>query len=739
MMVSARGHLCLVYWFQYSSLTPMESFMKHESTPQSSPSPRRDRHAILDPGNLLLLLYPTMILVLLLLVGIVRAEASASAPQFDPDSIRQGELLLPDPEGRPVAATQLRQDIQVTVTGVVARVQLTQEFVNSGDEWLTGIYVFPLPDEAAVDRLRMRVGEREIVGEIREKAEAERIFREAAAEGRKSSLLAQNRPNLFTTSVANIGPKEMVQVTMEYQQQVQFQNGVFSLRYPLAVTPRYIPGTPVNDERVVRAERIAFDATGWARDTDRVPDASKITPPQIASPDQQPSVRLTIDLAAGFPLARLDSLYHPLQRTELGENRFRLNAEQLHAADHDIVLEWVPESREIAAALFSETMAGETYRLLMVMAPGAPSGKPAPRELVFILDVSGSMAGPSIRQAKQALRQALAELQPDDRFNVISFSSSAHRLFAMSRPASSANLAIGDRYLAGLKADGGTEMREALELALSGEASSGLMRQVVFLTDGAVGNEAELFSLIGKGIGTSRLFTVGIGAAPNAYFMTRAATLGRGTYTYIGNVDEVGRKVSDLLYKLRYPAITNLHIAGADERMEIYPSPLPDLYHGEPLVLAIRKQGDGGTMQLVGRQGDHPFTLQVDTSASGLRPGIAALWARKKIRSEMEALSLGKDEAVVRDAVLRTALEHQPVSYYTSLVAVDSEVTRPESAEPGVDLIPTPAPRGLQMEMIFGGGSRTATPATALLLAGLLMVTSALLLRNGRTPWARRY
>ncbi len=714
--------------------------MKHQQAlpdPQKKSLKRRP-----DPGNLMLLLYPLCIFFLLLLVGFTKASAGerVTADSFDLDEVRQGELLLPDSNGKPLAATQLYQDVQITVSGIVARVRLTQEFSNPTEEWLSGIYVFPLPDEAAVDRLRMKVGEREIIGEIREKKEAEAVFQQAAAEGRKSSLVVQNRPNLFTTKVANIGPGEKIIITLEYQQHTSFKDGVFSLRYPLAVTPRYIPGVPQATGEEKMPQKLAFDkATGWAQDTDRVPDASQITPPQTLAEYQQPNIRFVVDLAPGFTLGRTESLYHHFEKTTVADDHCLLRTKELVLSDHDVVLEWAPQATGTSAALFAEQRGDDAYKLLMLMLPDEKPDVTEPREVVFILDVSGSMAGPSIRQAKHAVREALLKLDPSDLFNIISFNSTADRLFSSARPATMANLAVGERYLDLLVADGGTEMASALHLAFDeGREASSLLRQIVFLTDGAVGNEQELFTLIGRGLGKSRLFTVGIGAAPNSYFMSRAAAMGRGTYTYIANIAEVRTKVSALLEKLRFPGITDLAITLPDSsEVEIYPKPIPDLYYGEPLVVAIRERGGNGMLRVTGKRGGKSFSLELVTEGAASRPGIATLWARKKIRHEMEELYFGKDEAAVKKSILGTALEHQLVSQYTSLVAVDQKVTRPKEAELHQDLIPTPAPRGLQLDAIFGGASQTATPATLLMISGAVLFLLSIIFLIANMVWLR--
>jgi len=697
----------------------------------------KEKHVALDPGNLMLLIYTLVIGLIILCGGLLPADAAVQpddvrAEPVRLDDIRRGELLIPDAAGNGSPALHLGQDVAITVSGIAARVRVTQEFVNSGSDWVEGLYVFPLPDESAVDRLRMRIGEREIVGEIKEREEAQAIYEKARAEGKKSSLLSQNRPNIFTTRVANIGPGEKVTIIIEYQQLVQYADNTFSLRFPMAITPRYIPGSPV---MAVEQHTVSFTGEGWGRDTDQVPDASRITPP-VASlqSGEGPRTMLTVDLMSGFPISGLTSLYHQMDSTVLSEDHHSLTFTGKVLADRDFVLEWQPKKTgQAAAALLGEELGDNRYLLLMLMPPEQQqSAAHVPREAIFILDVSGSMAGPSIVQAKAALREALQRLQPADRFNVISFNDSARAFFTSPVAAGSENVLEAIDQLDMLQANGGTEMRAALELALDGADGSGRIRQVIFLTDGAVGNEEQLLALIHQRLGDSRLFTVGIGSAPNSYFMTRAATVGRGTHTTIGEVGEVQKRMDDLLTRLENPALTNITIqtaGGASVPFETYPAPIPDLYFGEPLMVAVRTTSEVTTFTVTGEQNGKRLEFSVDAASHGSRPGIASLWARKKIRSEMESLALGKDEAEVKKTVLATALEHKLVSKYTSLVAVDKQVTRPEGTTPSKAMVKTAAPFGLQLDKIFGGGSQTASPAPLQMLGGSLALVLAGLLQ----------
>jgi Ca-activated chloride channel family protein len=413
-------------------------------------------------------------------------------------------------------------------------------------------------------------------------------------------------------------------------------------------------------------------------------------------------------------------------------------------ADRDFELVWTPEPGQAPrAALFTEDKDGLTYALLMLTPPGtdALEQQTAPRDLSFVIDTSGSMHGDSIEQAREALRFALQGLHPDDRFNIIEFNSEASRLFPGLRPADPGNLAHALAWVERLQADGGTEMAPALKLALPApsnrrDEAPGRLHQVIFLTDGAVGNEAALLQLIHERLGDSRLFTVAIGSAPNSWFMRKAAEFGRGSFTTIGKPGEVLDKMTALLHRLQYPALTDLRLELPDGiSAEVYPDPLPDLYVGEPLQVVLRLPTLPETLVLNGRFGQRPWRseLRLDGPQSGA--GISTLWARRRIATLMDELRRGQPaerRAEVREAVVETALAHHLVSKFTSLVAVDKTPARPVDQALQQHPVKTLLPQGWSYGKVFGL-AQTATPAQWQGLLGLgLLLAAALAHRLSR-------
>jgi Ca-activated chloride channel family protein len=653
-------------------------------------------------------------LIFVLAASAARAEVAGDA-RGRTDRVTEGTLFWRGAEQATlVPAPTLKTDVNIVVTGIVARASVRQEFTNPSAAWAEGIYVFPLPEDAVVDRLRMKVGDRSIEGVIQERSTAKAQYEQAKQEGRRASLVEQERPNIFTTSVANIAPGAAITIEIEYQQTVRYDTGQFSLRFPMVVGPRYIPGAPVPGPS---------GGTGWSPDTVQVPDASRITPP-VEHPTRGPlnPVSLTVELDPGSPLARLTASYHAVQTTPLADGRYRIELAQGSVpANRDFELVWQPSTEATPiATLFTERKGAETFAVLMVTPPasGALDGLRLPREVIFVLDNSGSMHGASIDQAKAALKLALERLRPGDTFNVIRFNHTTDAVFATAQAATPSNLAAANRYVGRIRADGGTEMLPALQQALDGHEHPGRLRQVIFLTDGAVGNEPQLFAAIHERLGDSRLFTIGIGSAPNSHFMREAARLGRGTFTYIGSIAEVKEKMVTLFAKLESPALTDVEIdpvAGA----EIVPERIPDVYLGEPITVALRAPALPSRVVLRGRLGVDVWERVLTLHPAGEGAGLSSYWASGKIAALLDRRRAGIAEDEIRRSVLELALTYHLVSPYTSLVAVDVTPVRPGDQSLESHALKTNLPEGWDYTAVFGLG-QGATDAPVHVMLGLV-------------------
>lgn len=635
----------------------------------------------------------------------------------DYHDVEQGSLFFDDKQQPGFSLSpQLDTRVQMHISAMVARTTISQTFQNTSSQWLNGIYVFPLPQGAAVDHLSMRIGQRHIEGQIQPKRQAQAIYEQAKLQGKKASLLTQQRPNLFTNAIANIGPGEKVIVTLEFQQKVDFAVNQFSIRLPITVAKRYMPPAPSDPWAVDKG-------TPWVltQPSHFPPEASGQTAP-VASVARPSPISIDIQLDAGLPLETLFSPSHAITKTHR-QNQYQIRLANVEVANRDFVLNWQakPAHTPQAAHFTQQTEAGH-YGMVMLMPPAQRDDRQRiSREAIFVLDTSGSMQGRSMGQAKQALKIAIQQLSNTDHFNLIEFDSSARKLWRQALPATQQNKELALQHVEQLVADGGTHMLNALQQALAQQhaSSTASLRQVIFITDGAVANEAHLFEFIANNLQDSRLFTVGIGSAPNSFFMSEAARMGKGTFTFIDSTAQVQAKMNLLFDKLRYPVLTDL-LARFSEPVEFYPQHLPDLYQGEPLVLSYRSAAPTSQVNISGSL-NHAYwsqSMNLEQGAQGV--GLDVFWARNKIADLERSKRMGGDHLQLNQHIEQLALAHHLVSSQTSLVAVDLTPTATDIAEDVSVLSQAPAAQ------IMGVLPQTATPATLLAYLGWLLIGTAL-------------
>jgi Ca-activated chloride channel family protein len=702
---------------------------------------------------------PSLLLgaLFLLLLSIAPARAMLEEGSGEPDinSVESGQLLLLDRAGGTVIPALIHASkVHFDISGMIATVSVQQSFRNDTDRWLEGVYAFPLPDTAAVRYLEMVIGERRIVGKIREKAVAKQLYQAAKKAGRKASLVEQQRPNLFTNRIANIGPGEEITVLMEYVQEVSFDADTFSVRFPTTITPRYMPGAPPlcldrcrpGDPEDVETLTVN-PYLGWAAPTDQVPDADAISPMLHPSPGSEQTplnpIEITAQLDMGMPLANVESPYHDIALARrAGVYDIRL-VNGVSEMDRDFVLNWRPVTGATpAAALFTQEVGGEHFGLLMVVPPASDRAAATviPREIIFVVDTSGSMGGVSIEQARASVSRALQQLRPEDHFNIIEFNSTHHALYLQPMPATRHHVQRALDFVRKLHASGGTEMLPALQAALARPRRAAdefreqaLLRQVIFITDGAVGNEVALFEEISARLGSTRLFTVGIGSAPNSWFMRKAAQAGRGTHTHIGDLNEVGQKMAQLFDQLARPAAVNLQVEWP-AAVEAWPQRVPDLYQGQPLLVAVNfgSSTPQGEVMVSGEINAQVWSVRLQlgsgadpSTATGHR-GVASLWARHKIAGLLDEKLAGRDADAVRADVLPVALQHQLLSPYTSFVAVQEMISRPSGEAPGSKPVPNTRPGGQSPQHYAYPRTATTGPAKAW-FGGLLLFLGIML------------
>lgn len=678
----------------------------------------------------------TALLSIFFYVGSLKASQYQQTNRFTPNDVKAGHLLLNNAQltGRKgsmnsyQSAVLLNSAADFEINGMIATVTVTQAFMNQTDEVLHGTYAFPLPENSAVSYMHIQVGNRLIEGSIMEKEQAKKVFIKAKRSGKKASLVEQHRPNLFTNNIANIPAREQITVTIKYLQQVTFKDGQFSLRFPMTYTPRYqsanpeiqkgsslLPNAFLDDDSAKRNGAADYKSIVDGEYLNEVISKNNFV---VSSQNMPLDIRLSVLLNAGMPLANITSESHQLSLVSLdkgnrltnvhsivdlpSENQgIRLSVGNVRVAmDKDFILTWQPTPNTLPQlSVFSQEVNQENFMLAMLLPPIQTAANEKPRskdtlfarDITFIIDTSGSMQGPSIKQAKAGLSFALSTLNEKDSFNIIAFDSNFQKAFPSTVMFNTEHLKSAQRFIDNLRADGGTEMyrplQAAIEMPLAQVQSNEAIRQIVFLTDGAVSGEQALFKLIKTAPQLPRLFTVGIGAAPNGYFMRKAAQFGQGSYTYIANVNHVAEKMSILLNKISQPVLKNiktqftpLHLGAIEQ----YPEKVPDLYHGEPLLIAFKTKQVPRSIELFGDLASNGWYQEHQFQRSEKltqQQGISTIWARAKIEDLLDGLVIGKPLSEIKPKVIETSILHQIMSPYTSFIAVEKEVLPAKEVE----------------------------------------------------------
>jgi Ca-activated chloride channel family protein len=605
-------------------------------------------------------------------------------------------------------------EVTADVSGARARVTVTQRFVNPYKDKIEAVYTFPLPQNAAVDDMTMLVGSRMIRGKIKRRDEARAIYERARAAGHVASLLDQERPNIFTQSVANIMPGEAVKITISYVETLKYEDGTYEFVFPMVVGPRYIPGNATGRQ-----------GGGWAHDTDRVPDASRITPP-VTPPGARAGhdISLAVRLDAGVPLDAVSSPTHDVAiETRSQHEAVAVLPDKVTIPNKDFILRWDVAGAKIADAVLTHRAERGGFFTLVLQPPEriAPADV-SPKELVFVLDTSGSMSGFPIEKAKEAMRLALDGLNPQDTFNLITFAGDTSILFPKPVPATRENLRRAQEFLAGRHGGGGTEMMKAIRAALDPSDNQNHVRVVCFMTDGYVGNDMEIIGEV-KRHPNARVFAFGIGSSVNRFLLDNMARYGRGEVEYVGLKDDGSAAARRFHERVRSPLLTDISIDwGGLPVTGVYPQRIPDLFAARPLIITGRyTRAARGAIRLNGSIGARQFSRSIDVNLPASEPRhdvLASLWARTRIDDLMsqdwQGLQSGTMRPELRDAITQLGLDYRLMTQFTSFVAVE-EKTVTEGGQPRRIEVPVEMPEGVSYEGVFGEADamKAGAPASA--------------------------
>ncbi len=593
--------------------------------------------------------------------------------------------ILPIPDEATATPLPLQHTgVTARITGAIAQVTVQQRFGNPLTEAIALRYLFPLPHEGAVVDYTITVGSRTIKAQMQERDAARRTYEQAAAQGQRTSLLEQQRPNLFTIEIANVQPGETILTEVIYEQRLKYEDGAYEFVFPMGITPRF-----------------------HSRQTVQTSAPSDVDAPVTADNSQVGPVEISVSLDAGVPTADPISRTHPVVITREDERHVSLKLDGKHIPNKDFVLRYVVSSEKMqSAAWSSKSDEGDTALLMLIPPRLNLSDSPAPREFIFVIDRSGSMSGDPIRQAVNALRACLRALNETDTFLIQAFDDKVEWFDPKPRPVSQANVNAADAWLNSVDARGGTEIMDAIQAALALPVDKERQRYVIFLTDGAVSADEQAIAQIAKTHGGARIFTFGIGPSVNRYLLSKMAQMGRGAAEFLGAQDDIEGALTRFQDRVSYPALLDLTLTWHNATAwDTYPASLPDLYIGQPLEISTRLKRTGGDASAIatGQARGQQVTFQAPLpAATDSNPTIERLHARARIDSLMDDAAKGGDTEKIRRQVISLAIEHRLMTPYTSFVAVDTEKT---TSTGGKEVnVAVPLPDGLKMEGFFGEG-----------------------------------
>jgi Ca-activated chloride channel homolog len=615
-----------------------------------------------------------------------------------------GALAVFGPKGKELGNCPLKHtSVSADVSGYLSRVTVKQLFANPFKEKIEAVYTFPLSETSAVDEMLMKVGKRTIHGTIKKREEAKQIYDAAKARGNVASLLDQERTNIFTQSVANIMPGEEVEITIHYVDLLPYEAGNYTFAFPTVVGPRFIPGKTA----------LGKEGTGRVPDTDAVPDASKITPPIPPKGERAGhDIDISVSIDSGVPLKDIDSKVHEvdIQKTDATHAKISLKDKNT-LPNKDFVLSWGVAADKLQSGYLAHRDGGSGYFTLMMLPPKRVTPEEiSPKEMIFLIDCSGSQSGPPLDKAKETLHYIIDHMNPNDTFQILSFNNNVTKFAPKPLHVNAEMKKRANEFIDGLQANGGTWMAPAVEEACAIPADENRLRIVSFMTDGFVGNDFEIIGMIKKLRKNSRWFPFGTGSSVNRMLIDGIAREGGGEAEYVllnspGPV--VGKKFYD---RISTPVLTDIKLDfhGMPVK-EVFPHDLADVWAEKPLYIKGRyTEPTAGSVTITGFAGGKPYKqdLKVNFPAQEKKNEvIASVWARAKVDRLMGEDWFGAQKGSVnpelKEEIIKTALDHHIMTQYTSFVAVEEKVVT-EGGKAKTVTVPVEVPEGVDREMAYG-------------------------------------
>ncbi|HVF31103.1 MAG TPA: TonB family protein [Pyrinomonadaceae bacterium] len=600
---------------------------------------------------------------------------SVGALAQDAPDPTEGTLYATARDGKELGACPLKHtSVNASISGFTARVKVVQEFENSFAVPIEAVYRFPLPNDAAVDDMTMTVGGRTILGRILKKGEARRIYSAAKREGKVASLLDQERPNIFTQSVANIPGGGKILIEISYVQTLKFNDGGYEFVFPMTVAPRYLPASGDSDDD---------DESESESDSDS--EDAENTPASLAATRGGQDISINVHLNAGVSVERVRSATHTVSVVNVTANTADIALQSgTTIPNKDFVLRYDVIGKRMESSLLATRKGSEGYFNFILSPPERLSSADlTPKEIVFVLDTSGSMSGFPITKAKESMKLAMDALYPEDTFNLITFAGDTHVLFEKPVLATQANIEKAQAFLESRSSDGGTEMMAAVKAALAPSGSQEHIRIVCFMTDGEVDNDMEIIAEVKK-YSKARVFAFGIGDSVNRFLLDAITREGRGEVEYVTENDDGSAAARRFHERIRNPYLTDISIDWGSLRVsDVYPKRIPDLFDAKPIVLAGRYGMPGaGKIRLRGNVGGMPFEREIEINLpaeESTHDSLATIWARNKIedlmvRSWNDTLEESTPTLAVKNQIIKLGLDHRLMTQYTSFVAVEERM-----------------------------------------------------------------
>ncbi|MEG4486737.1 VIT domain-containing protein [Microcoleus sp. D2_18a_B4] len=645
-----------------------------------------------------------------------------------------GGLFVKTPNTTSEQVFPLKQtEVKAKIAGNISRVEVVQKFENPFPESIEAVYVFPLPDEAAVDDMEIKIGDRIIKADIKRREEALEMYEQARKQGRSAGLLEQERDNIFTQSLANIKPGEKIEVTIRYTESLKFVGGDYEFVFPMVVGPRYISrnSTPPN---LVRGG----DRSG----------ADRINPPVLPPGARSGhNIAVSVEIDAGVAIGDVRSTSHQITTDRRGNIVQVQLANSDTIPNKDLILRYrVAGENTRSTVLTQSDQRGGHFATYLIPALNYQTNEIVPKDVVFLMDTSGSQKGEPLAKSKELMRRFIQGLNPNDTFTIIDFANTTQALSTTPLANTAENRQSAINYIEKLQANGGSELLNGIQAVMNfPAAATGRLRSIVLITDGYIGNENEVLALVQQSLKPgNRLYSFGVGGSVNRFLLNRLAEVGRGTSQVIRQDEPSAEAAEKFFSQINRPVLTNIQISweGMGEKPEIYPIAPPDLFASQPLVLFGKKTDRApGQLRIRGTLAGgkaYEQVLPVNFAQSGGRqrestsvaatatdfgnPAVAQLWGRSRIKDLMNQMFGGETKSLV-EAVTNTALTYRLLSEYTAFVAVSEEVRVEADGTRRRVQVPVELPQGVNYEGIFQsegaeptrGGTRsvTSTPRPA--------------------------